>query len=107
MPRPGRRALQTSGLLLLVLVAAVALLPLLGAPAMLLPTVGWVAGLMVGFILIQLAVFRLFGLSSRADDAADEADAAGAEPREPGVEIGGESGTKPDQSERDWRIWRG
>jgi len=92
MPRPGRRALQTSGLLVLLLVAVVALLPLLGGPALLLPAAGWVALAMVAFIAIQLALFRLFGLHSRADEEPDES-----AQKDPDA--------KPD--DQDWRAWRG
>jgi hypothetical protein len=84
--------LQTSGLLLLVLVAVVALLPLLGAPAMLLPAPGWVALAIVAFILIQLVLFRLFGLHSRADE----------EPEEPSA-----GDPDPKREDQDWRAWRG
>ena len=92
MPRPGRRALQTSGLLVLVLVAVVALLPLLGGPAMLLPAAGWVALAMVAFIAIQLVLFRLFGLRSRADEEPDETP-----PKDPDDK----------RDDQDWRAWRG
>lgn len=92
MPRPGRRALQTSGLLVLVLVAVVALLPLLGGPALLLPAAGWVALAMVAFILVQLALFRLLGLHSRADEEPDESP-----PKDPDAK----------QDDQDWRAWHG
>ena len=94
MPRPRRRALQTTALLLVVLIAAVALLPLLGGPALLLPAAGWVALAMAAFILVQLALFRLFGLHSRADE----------EPETPGG-ADGDAEKQPD--DRDWRAWRG
>jgi hypothetical protein len=99
MPRSGRRALQTTALLVLALVAAVALLPLLGGPALLLPAAGWVALAMAGFILLQLVLFRLFGLSSRADEEPDEPE----EPRDPPDATTG----RGQGEDRDWRAWRG
>lgn len=101
MSRPGRRALHTTALLVLVLLAAVALLPLLGGPALLLPAAGWVAFAMAGFILLQLAVFRLLGLRSRADEEPEDsaADASG--------DGDGDTGARRDGDDRDWRAWRG
>jgi hypothetical protein len=94
MPRQGRHALQATGLLVLVLLAVVALLPLLGGPAMLLPAAGWVAIAIVAFILLQLGLFRLFGLRSRADEEPDESPPAGPEARD-------------QDDDQDWRAWRG
>jgi hypothetical protein len=99
MGRPGRRALHASVLLVLVLLVAVALLPLLGGPALLLPAAGWVAFAMAGFILLQLAVFRLLGLRSRADEEADESAGDG--------DGDASAGADRERDDRDWRAWRG
>src|SRR5262245_21382917 len=103
MSRPGRRALHATALLVLVLLAAVALLPLLGGPALLLPAAGWVAFAMAGFILVQLGVFRLLGLRSRADEEPEESgrDADGDR------NVGGDGERDADGDDRDWRAWRG
>ena len=106
MGRPGRRALHASVLLVLVLLAAVALLPLLGGPALLLPAAGWVAFAMAGFILLQLGVFRLLGLRSRADEEPDES--AGPADGDGGGARDGDGDTAArDGDDRDWRAWRG
>jgi hypothetical protein len=102
MSRPGRRALHATGLLVLVLLAVVALLPLLGGPAFLLPAAGWVAFAMAGFILVQLGVFRLLGLRSRADEEPEES--AGADGEGDGDAA---AGADRDGDDRDWRAWRG
>ena len=94
MPRPARRALQASGLLVVLLIAVVALLPLLGGPALLLPAAGWVALAMAAFIVLQLALFRLFGLRSQADEEPDQPSSQEAE-------------SEGDVEPRDWRAWRG
>ena len=103
MSRPGRRALHATGLLVLVLLAVVALLPLLGGPAFLLPAAGWVAFAMAGFILVQLGIFRLLGLRSRADEEPGE---SGADADGDGDGDGG-AGSDRDGDDRDWRAWRG
>ena len=102
MSRHGRRALHATGLLVLVLLAVVALLPLLGGPAFLLPAAGWVAFAMAGFILVQLGVFRLLGLRSRADEEPEES--AGADGDGDGD---APAGADRDGDDRDWRAWRG
>ena len=95
MPRSRSSALQTLALLVIVIFAAVALLALVGGPAFLLPTAGWAALVMIAFIGIQLALFRLFGLRSRADE----------EPDEPEDSAPGDPDAKGDN--QDWRAWRG
>ncbi|HVQ25481.1 MAG TPA: hypothetical protein VMV01_09885 [Planctomycetota bacterium] len=105
MGRPNRRALHATGLLVLVLLAAVALLPLLGGPALLLPAAGWVALAMAGFILLQLAVFRLLGLRSQADE---EPGGSGSGPDVDGDGDGDADGDhEAEGRDRDWRAWRG
>jgi len=87
-----RRLVLSSALLLVLLVAVAMALGLLGG-AVLLPqlgALGWVAVGLGLFLALQLLLFRLFGLHSRADD-----DAAG-----PADE-------KPPDPPDDWRAWRG
>jgi len=99
MSAPWHR-LALSSLLLVVLLASVAAgLGVLGGLVMLpqMGAVGWVAlGLLI-FLAVQLALFRLFGLRSRADEEAERK--AGDEPDRP--DEGGE------ESDGDWRAWRG
>jgi hypothetical protein len=90
-----RRQLSSLGLLVVVLVAAAALLPLLGAPAMLLQAGGWVAAGMLLFLGLQFLIFRVFDLRSRADER-----------RTPGDDPDGES-PDPPGDDTDWRAWRG
>jgi len=92
MSSPGRRALRSTALLAAVLLVAAVLLSLLLGPALLLPAVGWVALGMVAFITVQLGVFRLLGLRSRADDEPGET------PRE---------GPDGQTDDTEWRSWRG
>ena len=82
---------------LLVLVSAV--LGLLGG-AVLLPqlgAVGWVAVGLVVFLAVQLAMFRLLGLRSQADEDTGPADS----PPEEDVPV------SDDNAGKDWRAWRG
>jgi len=69
------------------------LLPQLGA-------VGWVAIGLVLFLGVQLALFRLFGLRSRAD----EHEAADSDTDDDTPEAEGE---RDERASGDWRAWRG
>ncbi|MHC5209975.1 MAG: hypothetical protein ACYTG2_04580 [Planctomycetota bacterium] len=80
------RQFGTLGLAVILLVVVAVLLPLLGAPAMLMQAGGWVAAAMLLFLIVQFVIFRAFNLRSRADER------------------------DPDGDERDddeWRAWRG
>ena len=94
--------LAVFALLAVVLLASVgAILGVLGGLVLLpqLGAVGWVAIGVLLFIGVQLALFRLFGLRSRADEQAAGRDADGDTPDAAG---------KPEESARDdWRAWRG
>jgi threonine/homoserine/homoserine lactone efflux protein len=85
------RQLGSLGLLLVVLVALAVLLPLLGAPAMLMQAGGWVAAAMLLFLAVQFVVFRALDLRSRADER-----------EEPAAEL-----EQRDEQDVDWRAWRG
>ncbi len=50
----------------------------------------------VGFLALQICVFRLFGLHSRADD--EPTDEAG---------LGDDAPADGDENDGDWRAWRG
>jgi hypothetical protein len=96
----GRLALFA--LLAVVLLASIAaILGVLGGLVLLpqLGAVGWVAIGLLLFIGVQLALFRLFGLRSRADEQAagrdDDADAPDA------------AGERDEPKRSDWRAWRG
>lgn len=115
MRRSRASALQATGLLVVLLIAVVALLPLLGGPALLLPAAGWVALAMAAFILLQLLLFRLFGLRSQADEespARDEGDGLSSEsldaaPPTDAAESSSTTATSSAEQDRDWRAWRG
>ena len=95
--------LAVFALLAVVLLASVgAILGVLGSLVLLpqLGAVGWVAVGLLLFIGVQLALFRLFGLRSRADEQApgsdtDDGDATDA------------SGERDEPKRSDWRAWRG
>jgi len=100
MPAPWHR-LALSSLLLVVLLASVAaVLGLLGGLVLLpqLGAVGWVAIGLLLFLGVQLALFRLFGLRSQADEES-EARAGDDAPAPPPEEDEDTTG--------DWRAWRG
>jgi hypothetical protein len=83
-----KRLVGNVGLLLLLLLAVGAIVPLLGG-AVLLPQSGLLVWVLVGgalFLGVQLLIFKAFGLRSRAD-----------EPR----------GEDPPGDAGDWRAWRG
>jgi hypothetical protein len=95
-----RRLALSSVLVVVGAVLAASLLGLLGAMVMLpqLGAVGWVAVGLALFLAVQLVLFRLFGLRSRADEeAGDEA----AEEQPPVSDD-----AEPDD-DADWRAWRG
>lgn len=83
------------GLVVLALAIVAVLLPLLGAPAMLMQAGGWVVAAMLGFLAIQFLVFRALDLRSRADETPDD---EGARPE-------AEEAARDASSE--WRAWRG
>jgi hypothetical protein len=90
------RQLGTLGLLLILMLLVAGLLPLLGAPAMLMQAGGWVAGAMLLFIALQFVIFRVLDLRSRADERDEPA--------------GGDAGEQRDErkaEDADWRAWRG
>jgi hypothetical protein len=101
MPSEWRRPALSAGLLLVTLIVVAAGLGLLGGLVFLpqLGAVGWVAIGALLFLGVQLLMFRVFGLRSRADDEAKKAEQA-EEPAE--KEDSGES-----KSDGDWRAWRG
>lgn len=97
MPSPWRRLAFHSALLTGVLVAVAGVLSLLGG-VVLLPQLGAVAWVTIGAVLflgLQLLLFRLFGLRSRADDEAARRED---EQQPPGRNAAGGD---------DWRAWRG
>jgi hypothetical protein len=96
MPSEWRRPAVSAGLLVVTLIVVAAGLGLLGSLVFLpqLGAVGWVAIGALLFLGVQLLVFRLFGLRSKADDEAAPAEPK-PEPDEPADEDG------------DWRAWRG
>ena len=99
------RRLALSFVLLMALLVIVAfglsalggliLLPQLGA-------LGWVAVGLLLFLGLQLVLFRLFGLRSRADEEADAREERGDDGEPPRAE-----GESPQSEEGDWRAWRG
>ncbi|HEX5009761.1 MAG TPA: hypothetical protein VFY71_05115 [Planctomycetota bacterium] len=96
----GRLALFA--LLAVVLLASVgAVLGVLGGLVLLpqLGAVGWVAIGLLLFIGVQLALFRLFGLRSRADEHEAGHDTDDDEPQS--------DGERDERAGGDWRAWRG
>ncbi len=91
-----RRLVLSSLLLLALMVAVAAVLGLVGGIVMLpqLGALGWVAVGLGLFLALQLVLFRLLGLRSRADDDAESRD----EPP---------AGDQPADDSGDWRAWRG
>jgi len=101
----GRLALFA--LLAVVLLASIgAILGVLGGLVMLpqLGAVGWVAIGLLLFIGVQLALFRLFGLRSRADEQAAGSDTDTDTDDGDATDAAGEH-DEPKRS--DWRAWRG
>ena len=96
----GRLALFA--LLAVVLLASVgAVLGVLGGLVLLpqLGAVGWVAIGLLLFIGVQLALFRLFGLRSRADEQDEGGDTGHDTPEA--------DGERDERAGGDWRAWRG
>jgi hypothetical protein len=96
----GRLALFA--LLAVVLLASVgAVLGVLGGLVLLpqLGAVGWVAIGLLLFIGVQLVLFRLFGLRSRADEQQAERDTDDDEPEA--------DAERDERTGGDWRAWRG
>jgi len=92
-------------LLAVVLLASIAaILGVLGGLVLLpqLGAVGWVAIGLLLFIGVQLALFRLFGLRSRADEQASGRDADGDAP-----DAADQSDERDEHKGDDWRAWRG
>ncbi len=90
MPAPRLSPAWSVGLLLALLVGVGVLLAGLGS-AVLIPQGSMVGVLALGVLLFlgaQLAIFKLFGLRSRADEAAAEDE-------------------EPEDDDSDWRAWRG
>jgi hypothetical protein len=129
MPEGHWKRLATSSVLLAVVVlVAGALLALIGSTVF--PQSGmfvWAAVLLLVFLLLQLVIFRLLGLRSRADDAQDS-DAAGArigatahardatiagdaveavEAVDAVEAVEAEDAEDAQDGTRDWRAWRG
>ena len=99
----GRLALFA--LLAVVLLASIgAILGVLGGLVLLpqLGAVGWVAIGLLLFIGVQLALFRLFGLRSRADEQA-----AGSDTDDGNGDATDASGERDEPKRSDWRAWRG
>jgi hypothetical protein len=96
MPSEWRRPAVSAGLLVVTLIVVAAGLGLLGSLVFLpqLGAVGWVAIGALLFLGVQLLMFRLFGLRSKADDEST--------PAEPKPEP-----DKPAEGDGDWRAWRG
>ena len=97
MPSEWRRPALSAGLLLVTLILVAAGLGLLGGMVMLpqLGAVGWVAIGALFFLGLQLLLFRVFGLRSKADDDASTEEAK-PKPTE-----------TPSEDDDDWRAWRG